>query len=91
VAEEIPKYVKFSGNTGLSDVSQVEIHTAELLVPEPSSFEVEVAIAKLKRHRSPSSDQIPAEFMQAGGDILRSQNHKKLNSVAFSPQANYTG
>jgi hypothetical protein len=41
----------------VSDVRQIEIHTAELLVPD-SCFEVEVAIAKLKRYKSPGSDQI---------------------------------
>jgi hypothetical protein len=29
-----------------SDVIQIEIHTAEPLVPDPSLFEVEIAIAK---------------------------------------------
>ena len=29
---------------GVIDVRQTEIHAAELLVPEPSAFEVEVAI-----------------------------------------------
>jgi hypothetical protein len=33
---------------GVSDVRQVEIHTAEPLVPEPSALEVELAIEKLK-------------------------------------------
>jgi hypothetical protein len=37
---------------GLGDVRQIEIHTAEPLVPEPSSVEVELAIEKLKRHKS---------------------------------------
>jgi len=32
---------------GVSDVRQTEIHTAEPLVPEPSVFEVELAIEKL--------------------------------------------
>jgi hypothetical protein len=31
-----------------SNVRQIEIHTAEPLVPDPSRFEVEIAIAKLK-------------------------------------------
>jgi hypothetical protein len=35
---------------GVNDVRQTEIHTAEPLVPEPSVFEVETAIKKLKRH-----------------------------------------
>jgi hypothetical protein len=38
------------------DVRQIKIHTAESLVPDPSPFAVEVAIAKLKRYKSPGSD-----------------------------------
>jgi hypothetical protein len=38
---------------GVNDVRQTEVHTAEPLVPEPSAFEVEMAIEKLKRHKSP--------------------------------------
>jgi len=41
---------------GLTDVGQVEIHTAEPLVPEPSASEVELAIDKLKSHKSPGID-----------------------------------
>jgi hypothetical protein len=33
---------------GVSDVKQIEIHTSEPLVPDPSPSEVEIAIAKLK-------------------------------------------
>jgi hypothetical protein len=36
---------------GISDVRQTEIHTAELLVPEPSAFEIEMAIEKLTGHK----------------------------------------
>jgi hypothetical protein len=43
----------------ISDVRQIEVHTAEPLVPDPSCLEVEIAIAKLKKYKSPSSDQIP--------------------------------
>ena len=35
----------------VNDARQSEIHTAEPLVPEPSAFEVELAIEKLKSHR----------------------------------------
>jgi len=34
---------------GIIDVRQTETHTAEPLVPEPSAFEVEWAIEKLKK------------------------------------------
>jgi hypothetical protein len=42
------------------DVRQIEIHTAEPLTPDPSCLEVEIPIAKLKKYKSPGSDQIPA-------------------------------
>jgi hypothetical protein len=64
----------------VSDVRQIEIQTAEPLVPDPSPFEVEIATATFKRYKSPCSDQIPAEFIQAGGEILRCKNHKLINS-----------
>jgi hypothetical protein len=54
-----------------SDVRHIEIHTAEPLVPDPSPFEVEIGIAKLKRYKLPGSDQILAEVIQAGGETLR--------------------
>ena len=52
---------------GAKDVRQEEIYTAEPLVPEPSEYEVELAIEKLKSHKSPGIDQIPAELIKAGG------------------------
>jgi hypothetical protein len=36
---------------GVNDVRQAEIHTAELIVPEPSVSEIELAIGKLKSHQ----------------------------------------
>jgi hypothetical protein len=42
----------------VSDVRQIEIHTAEPLVPDPSLFEVEIVIAKLRSYKSPGSDEI---------------------------------
>jgi hypothetical protein len=38
-------------------------HAAEPLAPDPSPFEVEIVIAKLKRLKSPGSVQIPAELI----------------------------
>jgi hypothetical protein len=54
----------------VSDVRQIEIHTAEPLVPGPSLLEVEIAIAKLKKYKSLGTDQIPAELMQARGEFF---------------------
>jgi hypothetical protein len=44
-------------------------------------FEVEIAIAKLKRYESPGSDQIPAELIQAGGEVLCCKIHKLINCI----------
>jgi hypothetical protein len=49
----------------VSDVRQIEIQTAEPLLPDPNPFDVEIGIAKLKRYKSPGSDQIPAKLIQA--------------------------
>ena len=43
-------------------------------MPEPSAFEIEIAFEKLKRHKSPGTDQIPAELIIAGGRKFRSGN-----------------
>jgi hypothetical protein len=58
----------------------IGIHTAELLVPDLCLFEAEIAIAKLKRYKSPGSDQIPAALIHAGGETLQSDIHKLINS-----------
>jgi hypothetical protein len=54
---------------------------AELLVPDPSPFVVEIAIAKLKRYKSPGSDQILAELIQAGDETLQSEIYKLINPI----------
>jgi hypothetical protein len=50
----------------VNDVRQSEIHTTEPLVPGPSASEIELAIEKLKSHKLPGVDQIPAELIKAG-------------------------
>ena len=55
---------------GVKDVGQAEIHTAEPVVPKPSASEVELAIDKLKSHKSPGNDQILAELIEAGGRTI---------------------
>jgi hypothetical protein len=54
----------------VSDIRQIEIYTAEPLVPDPSPFEVEIAIAKLKKCKSSGSNRILTELVQAGGETL---------------------
>jgi hypothetical protein len=34
---------------GFNDIKDTKLHTAEPLVPEPTAFEVELAIKKLKK------------------------------------------
>jgi hypothetical protein len=66
---------------GVNDVRQTEIHTAGPLVPELRDSEVEMVIEKLKRHKSPGIDQIPAELIKAGGRKIRSEIHKLINFI----------
>ena len=60
---------------GVNDVRQAEIKTAERLVSEPSAFEVELAIEKLKSHTPPDIDQIQTELIKAGGRTIRYEIH----------------
>ena len=66
---------------GVNDVRQTEIHTAEPLVPEPSVSDVVLAIEKLKSHKSPGTDQIPAELINARGKAICCQIHKLIISI----------
>jgi hypothetical protein len=66
---------------GDRDVRQTETHIAEPLVPGPSFFEVEMAIEKLKRYKSPGIHQIPAELIKAGGSKICPEIHKLINSI----------
>jgi hypothetical protein len=66
---------------GAGGVRQTEMQTAEAFVPQPSASEVEVAIGKLKRYKSPGVDQIPAELIQAGRETLRSEIHRLIKLI----------
>jgi hypothetical protein len=66
---------------GVNDVRQTEIHTAEPLVPVLSASEVEMVIEKLKRHKSPSTDQIPAELIKASSMAIHYEIHKLINGI----------
>jgi hypothetical protein len=45
---------------GVDDVRQREVHTAELLLSEPSACKVELAIEKLKIQKSSGIDKVTA-------------------------------
>jgi len=63
---------------GIKEVGQAEIHTAEPLVPEPSASELEMAIGKLKSHKSPGIDQIMAEMIKAARRKISLEIHNLL-------------
>jgi hypothetical protein len=52
-------------------------YTDEPLVPVPSSFKVEIATGKLKKYKSPGSDQILAELVKTEGKSLWSDIYKR--------------
>jgi hypothetical protein len=52
----------------VGDVRKIEVHMAEPLVPRLRHPADEIAIANLKRYKSPGSGEIPEELIQAGGD-----------------------
>jgi len=58
-------------------VRQTEIHTAE-----PSASDVEMAVEKLKRHKSPGTGQILTELIKARGKTTCCEIHKFINSVS---------
>jgi hypothetical protein len=62
-------------------VRQMDIHTAEPLVPEPSLVEVEIAIGELKSYKSPGTDNIPAKLTKAGSETLYSEIHRLICSI----------
>ena len=74
---------------GFSDVRQTEIHTAEPLVPEPSAFEVELAIEKLKKTQITRYSSNPSRFDYSGGGgwTIRSDIHDIL--FLFGIRRNY--
>jgi hypothetical protein len=66
---------------GVNEVRQAEIHTAEPLVPQPSAFEVELAIENLRSHKLPDIDQIPAKLIKVEGRKIHYEIHKLIIST----------
>jgi hypothetical protein len=63
------------------DDRQLDIHTVELLVPEPRLVEVEIVIGKMKCYKSLGTLQIPAELIKSGGGTLYSEIHSLIFSI----------
>jgi hypothetical protein len=66
---------------GFRDVRQIDIRTAEQLVPEPRPVEVGTAVRKLRINKSPGTDQIPTELVEAGCEKFFSERNKFITSV----------
>jgi hypothetical protein len=65
----------------VSDVTQIKVHTTEPLMPGASRLEAEITVVKLKRYKSPGSDEFPIEQIKKRGEILLSAIHIIINSV----------
>jgi hypothetical protein len=63
---------------GVHDVWQMDTHTAEPIIPEPSLFKVKIAIRKMKSYKSQGTDRIPGELVKAGGETLYSEIHRLI-------------
>ena len=63
---------------GFKDVRHTEIHTQ---VSRPNAYEFKLAIQKLKSHKPPGIDQIPAELFKTGDTKFRPDICKLINSI----------
>jgi hypothetical protein len=64
----------------VSGVRQIR-NTAEPSVPDPSPFDVKIAITRFKNYKSPCSDEIPAEPIHTRSETLHSDIHKLIDSI----------
>jgi hypothetical protein len=67
-------------------VSRARVHCEPLVPdpPDPTPLEVEIATAKLKRYKSPGSDQIPAETFENFGGLVVSLTKNSARSLCWS-------
>ena len=65
----------------VNDVRQTKIHTAEPLEPEPSAFEFQLAIEKVKNRKSPDIDQISEELIKTWCRTNRPETYKLIISI----------
>jgi hypothetical protein len=69
-------YSQLLNAIGVSDVRQREIQTAEPTVPQPSAFEFELPIERIKRRKSPGIDQITRYW--SNHQVLIKSQHNRL-------------
>jgi hypothetical protein len=66
---------------GVSTVSRWKYTRLSHYCLKSSLPDVEIAIAMLKKYKSPGSDQIPVELIQVGDEILWSGIHQLINFI----------
>jgi hypothetical protein len=79
---EVPTTSHLLNVHDVNDVRLREIRTAEPWVPEPSAFEVEIAIKNLKSHWSPGIYQIPSQLATSGGRTICFEIPKLIYSLS---------
>jgi hypothetical protein len=62
----------------INNDKQTKIHTYEPLVHTPNIFDVEIVTEKLNLYKSPGTDKIPDELIQARDEKFCSDNHKLI-------------
>lgn len=71
----------------LLNVTQEEQHeeeiyiTADRLVENPSFDETQISLNKLKNHKAPGADEIPAELLKYWGETLHRQIHQLITQI----------
>jgi hypothetical protein len=65
-------------------IHRIDMHAAELLLPDPSPSQTEITIEKLKKYKSPGNDQILAEQIQVGGETLVRSKHYWVSGLCPS-------
>ena len=70
-------------------VRHTEIYTAEPLVLGSSAFEIELAIEKIKSHKSPGIEKIPGQLIKAGVEQFAMRSIKLL--LIFEIRRNCVG
>ncbi|KAJ4447214.1 hypothetical protein ANN_09216 [Periplaneta americana] len=68
-----------------NDQDDIRIQFSEPFILEPTLSEVDIAMQKLKKCKSPGIDKISAELIQEGGNALSSEIYEFV--LAFSPES----
>lgn len=82
ITEEWKKYFRDLLNIIQEEQHKEEIYiTADMPVKNPSFEETQKALNKLKNHKAPGTDEIPAELLKYGGDALHRQIHQLITHI----------